>query len=76
VSFDRYANLINEGQAAHPHIGSPGAPIGVCPKCRKAALYRAEFCPKCGKPVAPEGATSDGRPAGGSCRACGWSGRR
>ena len=73
VSHDGLAELANQACAKGVKgIGSgPGTPLGVCPKCGKAAVYRASQCSKCGKPVAPRDAAADGIPPPGRCKACG-----
>lgn len=74
-------DLIDRARSAgHRDVGT-GAdqPLGLCPKCGKAAVYRARECPRCGKPVPPGFAAVDGKRITPACRSCGWtraSGRR
>ncbi len=55
VDFDGLTRFISE--ASQKGLANPGAgqaAIGLCPKCGKPTLYRAEEDPQTGKPVLPE----------------------
>ncbi len=61
----------------HTEAGqTPRSPLGLCPKCGKLTLYRAEPCPKCGQPMVPAHARVDGKPVAGGCPTCKTSGKR
>lgn len=69
--FDAVAAARNKGFATAGQ--DPFAPVGICPKCGKFALYRAKACPKCGKLLVPRPAPNSGGRAALQCPGCGWS---
>ena len=76
VTYDGLLDLMAE--AKRKGLAEAGAaretPIGFCPQCGKAALFRPRECRNCGKPMAPAFVTVDGKPVEPKCKACGWSG--
>lgn len=68
-------DLIDRARSAgHRNVGTGvDQPLGLCPKCGKAAVYRARECPRCGKPVPPGFAAVDGKRITPACRSCGWT---
>lgn len=64
VDFEGLARVMSEGAAKGiANTGSREGPVGICPKCGRPRLYRAEEDPQTGKPVLPAEVTPEQAPA-------------
>lgn len=61
VDYDGLMKMMADARAKGVAVidGEPRSPVGICSKCGKAALYRAEVEPQTGRPALPAFARRD-----------------